>query len=59
MTETTEVKQKTPTEKWEENKKSLRLSINAMCYECLGFVKTDIKTCPAVNCPLYHVRPYQ
>lgn len=27
---------KTPLEKWEENKTSLRMSCNAMCYQCFG-----------------------
>lgn len=50
---------KSPIEKWKENKKSLRLSINAFCWECIGENVKDIRYCTATNCPLYEVRPYQ
>ena len=52
-------KNKTPFEKWKENKKSLRLSINAFCFECIGEIKPEITNCTATDCPLWHVRPYQ
>ena len=50
---------KNPVEKWEENKTSLRLSINAFCYQCIGEVKEEIRNCTAYDCPLFVVRPYQ
>ena len=51
--------QKNPIEKWEENKKSLRASVSAFCFECIGEIKADIRDCTAYDCKLYHVRPYQ
>ena len=55
---------KTPLEKWQENKSSLRGSVNAFCYTCMGGdmgdnVKKEIKDCSSPNCPLYLVRPYK
>lgn len=54
---------KTPIQKWEDNKTSLRLSVNAMCHQCMGGGKTefrtDIKNCTATSCALYEVRPYK
>ena len=52
-------KQKTLVEKWLENKKSLRASINYFCWQCIGENINDIKYCSALDCPLYEVRPYQ
>lgn len=57
-----EKEHKTPKQKWEEDKKSLRKSINYMCVQCMGNesgVNNDIRNCTAKNCPLYEVRPYQ
>ena len=55
---------KNPLEKWEEDKKSLRKSCNAMCYQCMGGdmgdnVKKEIKDCSSKDCALWHVRPYK
>jgi len=50
---------KTPIERFEKNKKSLRLAINAKCFDCSGFVKTEITKCVATSCPLFYVRPYK
>lgn len=55
---------KNPKEKWEDNKTSLRLSINAMCFGCMGGTQgdsatTEIRNCTSHNCPLYLVRPYK
>ena len=53
---------KTPKQKWEDDKKSLRKSINYMCVMCMGNergVNNDIRNCTAKNCALYEVRPYQ
>lgn len=57
-------KPKSLKEKWEENKTSLRCSVSAMCYDCMGGGKADsltadIRGCTAHNCPLYLVRPYK
>ena len=55
---------KTPLQKWEEDKMSLRKSCNAMCYACMGGdmgdnVKKEIKECSSKDCALYLVRPYK
>ena len=53
---------KTPKQKWEDDKKSLRKSINYFCVSCMGNergVNNDIRNCTAKNCALYEVRPYQ
>jgi hypothetical protein len=45
---------------------SLRLAVNAKCWECCGagadgqeHTKTTIRECAAIRCPLHLVRPYQ
>lgn len=55
---------KTPLEKWEEDKTSLRKSINSQCYMCMGGddgdnVRKEIKDCSSKVCTLWHVRPYK
>lgn len=52
---------KTPVQKLEGNPKSLRLAVNAMCYQCMGNSNTpsEIRDCTAKKCALYNVRPYQ
>lgn len=52
-------KAKNPMEKWKDNPKSLRLSINAHCYECVSEDIKEVRMCTAKSCPLYQVRPYQ
>lgn len=54
-----EVSIKNPKDRWSENKKSLRASIDAFCFECIGESIPEIRECTAKNCPLYVVRPYQ
>lgn len=53
---------KTPVEKLAENPKSLRLAVNAMCFQCMGCSSTsaaDIRGCTSPKCALFEVRPYQ
>ena len=55
---------KNPLEKWEEDKTSLRKSVNYMCFQCFGGeggdnVKKEIKDCSSKDCALWHVRPYK
>jgi len=57
--EITKTPAKSAIEKWKENKKSLRASINAFCLICVGEVITDVRECTATDCPLWYVRPYQ
>jgi len=53
-----------PTEKAKRNPTSLRLAINAKCYDCGGFDADPgwhgrIRHCVIPGCPLYPVRPFQ
>lgn len=55
---------KDPIQKAKENPESLRLAINAKCWECIGAghdpnPRAEIKNCLCVDCPLYPLRPYQ
>ena len=55
---------KTPLQKWEEDKGSLRKSLNYMCWQCFGGdegdnVKKEIKECSSKDCALWAVRPYK
>ncbi|TDR23898.1 hypothetical protein [Marinicella litoralis] len=55
---------KTPIEKALEKPTSLRLAINAKCFDCIGCgfdpKPTDaIRNCEINGCPLWPVRPYQ
>lgn len=44
---------------WEEDKLSLRKSINAKCYDCCHGDIDSIVHCTIKSCPLWLVRPYQ
>jgi hypothetical protein len=53
----------TPLQRAKLNPKSLRLAVNAQCYDCI-YDKSDVGTwrqqvaaCPSANCPLYCQRP--
>lgn len=53
-----------PLEKARRNPTSLRLAINAKCFDCEGGdadpnVQARIGTCTITTCPLHPVRPYQ
>ena len=48
-----------PIEKSEQYPTSLRLAINAKCYDCSGFIKIDVTECDMPSCELYHLRPWQ
>ena len=52
-------KPKNPYEKWKEKKKSLRLSVNAKCWDCCCGQRSEITNCTSEDCPLFVVRPYQ
>jgi len=53
------IERKNPVEKLRAKPKSLRLAVNAKCYDCAHFQKKEITLCPAKGCPLWAVRPYQ
>ena len=53
-----------PIERAKRNPKSLRLAINANCWDCQGrdadpAPRWRIGNCEIPHCPLYPVRPYQ
>lgn len=55
---------KNPLEKLDLNRTSLRLAVNARCYQCMGEnhdpgVNKRIADCNSEHCALYHVRPYK
>ena len=56
-----EVVRLNPIQKAKENPTSLRLAIDAMCWDCMGRTNSsdDIRNCSAKNCPLYPVRKYK
>jgi len=49
----------TPIEKAKRNPKSLRLAINAKCWECSNESRVEVKRCHITGCPLWAVRPWQ
>ncbi len=59
-----EVERLTPAQKAERNPKSLRLAVNAKCWDCQGGtadpgIRDRIGACQIVRCALNSVRPYQ
>lgn len=54
-----------PAEKARRNPNSLRLAINAKCFDCVGGANADagfrrcIRECPSTKCALHTVRPFQ
>ncbi len=48
-----------PREKAKANAKSLRLAINANCFDCVGGSRTEVTRCEITDCPLWNVRPWQ
>jgi len=58
-----DVKTINPIQRAKLNPKSLRLAINAQCFECIydksdvGTWRQQVEACPSVNCPLFCLRP--
>src|SRR5690554_1398349 len=57
-------KTKTPIEKAQDKPTSLRLAINAKCFDCVGCgfdpkPHNEIRNCQITDCPLWNLRPYQ
>lgn len=50
---------KDPIQKAKENPRSLRLAINAKCFDCCCEQRAEVTHCTAVGCPLYLLRPWQ
>jgi hypothetical protein len=53
-----EIKRLTPIEKAKENPKSMRLAINANCYDCMGRENWIVRTkfCILFHCPFWTMR---
>lgn len=56
-------KQKNPYEKNQEDPKSMRKAVNAMCYKCIydpvggnGSWRDQVRACGKKKCPLFHIR---
>lgn len=52
-------KRQTPEEKAKANPKSLRLAIDAKCWECCNGQREEIRMCTIGDCALYPHRPYK
>lgn len=48
-----------PEEKAKANPKSLRLAINAKCWDCTCGQRMEIKLCEMTDCSLHQLRPYK
>jgi len=48
-----------PIEKSRKNPNSLRFAINARCFDCSGFERSDVTNCEMTDCFLYRHRPWQ
>lgn len=49
----------TPLEKAANNPKSLRLAINAKCFDCTCYSRIEVTNCEITDCPLWALRPWQ
>ena len=48
-----------PIERAKSHPASLRMAINAKCYDCVCFQKREVTLCEMEDCPLWGVRPWQ
>ncbi len=48
-----------PYAKLKDNPKSRRAAINAYCFWCSCEQYKEVRLCPAENCPLHYLRPWQ
>jgi hypothetical protein len=56
------IKPLNPLQKAKQSPNSMRLAINAQCYDCMGQEsgrRNHIRECPSKNCPLFEFRPYK
>lgn len=54
-----EIQRLDPIAKALQNPNSLRLAINAKCWECVCGSILEIRKCSSPTCPLYTHRPYK
>jgi len=40
-------------------KKGRSHAVKSFCLECMGWQRTEIKSCTSPQCPLFRYRPYQ
>lgn len=48
-----------PMSKAARKPKSLRMAINAKCFDCSGWNRAEVTRCVVHYCPLWPVRPWQ
>ena len=54
-----EFKPLNPQEKSEQNPRSLRLAINAKCWDCVCYQRKEVTLCEMTDCSLWALRPWQ
>ena len=54
-----EIQPLTHAQKAAKNPKSLRLAINAKCFDCCCDQKHEVKLCVMTDCSLWPLRPWQ
>ena len=54
-----EPERKTWIQKSKEKPTSLRLAINAKCWDCCAEQREEIRRCTVPDCSLYSLRPYK
>ena len=54
-----EIQKLSPAEKAAKNPKSLRLAINAKCWDCTCRQKREVTLCVMTDCSLWAIRPWQ
>ena len=53
------LEQLNPIEKAKQNPSSMRLAVNAKCWDCSCEQIKEVRLCTVAECPLFPVRPYQ
>ena len=52
-------KPRSPEERAKANPQSRQLAIEAKCWDCCAFNKTEVSLCEITDCSLWHFRPWQ
>ena len=39
-------------------RKSMAAAVKAMCSECVGYVREEVRLCTDTGCPLFRYRPF-
>ena len=48
-----------PVSKAKANPNSLRMAINAKCYDCCCGERKEVRECTITDCPLWNLRPWK